>query len=208
MTQVFSRFTALCGLVALCAASSALADNPLGLYVGFGAGTSQIENNNGYYDPAGFSGSFHDHDAAWKVIAGLRPISIVGAEIEYIDFGNAGGNSGYFHGNYDFDVGAHPKATVLFAMGYLPLPLPLLDVYGKLGFAHLQTDNIYLVSACGANGNCPFSVSRFDQENNRVAYGAGVQARVQDFAFRGEYERISSSYGDPATLMLSLTWTF
>jgi opacity protein-like surface antigen len=144
------------------------------------------------------------------VLVGLRPLPFVGAELEYIDFGNAGGNDGYYHNYYDYGVSAHPKATVLYGLGYLPLPLPFLDVYGKLGVARLQTDNSYFYSvpcASSTSGVCAVE-SRFDQQNTKFAYGAGVQAKWQDFAVRGEYERISSSYGDPNTVMVSLTWTF
>jgi hypothetical protein len=207
MNRISGSLLALSGLGAMGASSAALADNPLGFYVGAGVGESQIGNNNDYYNAYGYPGDFHDHDAAWKVIAGLRPLPIVGAELEYIDFGNAGGNSGYYYGNYEYGVSAHPKATVLYGLGYLPLPLPFLDVYGKLGLAHLQTDNYFYTSTCGA-GVCAGTESRFDQQNNKLAYGAGVQAKFQAFAFRGEYERISSTFGDPNAFMVSVTWTF
>jgi len=211
MNRIGAGTLGLFAMAALSASAAALADNPLGLYVGAGVGTATMGNNFNNYDPTGYAGGFHDHDAAWKVIAGLRPIPFVGAELEYIDFGNAGGDNGYYSGTYDFSVSAHPKATVLYGMGYLPLPLPFLDVYGKLGFAHLQTDNSYFSPvACptpSSGGSCSVA-SRFDQEFNRFAYGAGVQAKFQDFAFRGEYERVSSPYGDPGAFMVSVTWTF
>jgi hypothetical protein len=38
----------------------------------------------------------------------MRPLSIVGAELEYIDFGSARGDSGNYHGTYDYGVNAHP----------------------------------------------------------------------------------------------------
>jgi hypothetical protein len=212
MNRIKAGTLGLIGMAALCASAAALADNPLGLYVGAGVGTATIGNNFDTYDPAGYGGGFHDHDAAWKVLAGLRPIPFVGAELEYIDFGNAGGDNGFYSGNYDYSVSAHPKATVLYGMGYLPIPLPFLDVYGKLGLAHLQTDNSYFTylvcTPPAGGGSCPSISSRFDQNFNKLAYGAGVQAKFQDFAFRGEYERVSSPYGDPGAFMASVTWTF
>jgi hypothetical protein len=209
MNRISASLLGLVGATALGASTAALADNPLGVYIGAGVGESQIGNNNDYYNPYGYAGGFHDHDAAWKVIAGIRPIPIVGAELEYIDFGNAGGNSGYYNGNFDYDVSAHPKATVLYGVGYLPIPLPFLDVFGKLGMAHLQTDNSYFIgTGCIGAAQCVPVQSRFDEQDNKLAYGAGVQAKFQDFAFRGEYERISSTYGDPNAFMVSVTWTF
>jgi opacity protein-like surface antigen len=202
----------LIAAAALTVSTGARADNLLGLYVGAGVGAAQLNNDNGRYDPFGYSGGFYDHDAAWKVLAGVRPLPIVGAEIEYLDFGNGSGSRGFYNGSYDYGFSEHPKATILYGVGYLPLPLPILDVYGKLGVARLQTDNSYYsaTAACAVTpgANCAASESRFDQQNNRVAYGVGVQAKYQDFALRGEYERISSSFGDPAALMVSLTWTF
>jgi opacity protein-like surface antigen len=135
MTRINSRWVsrlapALAVAATLCVSTDALADNPLGLYVGAGVGTATVENKYEFYDPNGFSGRYHDHDAAWKVIAGLKPIPLVGAEVEYIDFGNAGGNS-QIKGAYTYtSVSAHPKATVLYGLGYLPIPLPFIDVYG------------------------------------------------------------------------------
>lgn len=211
MNCTIGRWSALIGAVALGASAAAWADNPLGLYVGFGAGIGNVQNDHVDYNPFAFPGTYHDHDAAWKVLGGLRPISLVGAELEYIDFGNAGGNSGLYGDAYLTSVSAHPKAAVLYALGYLPLPLPFIDVYGKLGVARLETNNTYLTAcAAAATGDtsCPVTQSRFDQQNTKLAYGAGVQAKFQDFAFRGEYERISSTYGDPSALMVSVTWTF
>jgi hypothetical protein len=207
-----SHLVLAAGLAAAVASIPAAADNLLGVYVGTGVGEAQIGNKNGYYDPYGYGGGFHDHDAAWKVILGMRPLPIVGAELEYIDFGTAKGNSGYYYGQFDYGVSAHPKATVLYGMGYLPLPLPIIDVYGKLGVARLQTDNSFDYNACPLPGGTTAAscvrVSRFDQENNRFAYGVGVQGKFQDFAFRGEYERISSTFGDPNAVTVSVTWTF
>jgi hypothetical protein len=76
--------------------------------------------------------------------------------------------------------------------------------------ARLQTNNSYEATP---QGSCPITgcvttLSRFDRQNTKFAYGAGVQAKFQDFAFRGEYERISSAYGDPAAITVSVTWTF
>jgi hypothetical protein len=211
MKRIFGSVLVM-GLGAAAAPTAVWADNPLGFYVGAGVGTSQIGNDNYSYSPYGYGGNYRDHDAAWKVIAGLRPIPWAGAEVEYIDFGNAGGNDGYYSYQYDFNVSSHPKATVLYGLGYLPLPLPFLDVYGKLGVARLLTNDSFSYDACplptaSAGSGCIAS-SRFDHQDTRFAYGAGVQAKFQDFAFRGEYERISSTYGDPDAYMVSVTWTF
>ena len=192
--------------------NSARADNPLGAYVGVGVGQSKVGSNN-YYD-YGYYGGYHDHDAAWKAIIGIRPLPIVGAEVEYIDFGSGNGANGYYGNGYFYsNASSHPKAEVLYGLGYLPLPLPFLDVYGKLGVARLQSN---ITTYAYPSGYCapPYSTCsapvayRTDQTDTKFAYGAGVQAKWQDFAFRAEYERISSQFGDPAAYMVSATWTF
>lgn len=202
------------GVSALGIAAAARADNPLGAYVGVGVGQSNVGNSNNY--DYGYYGGYHDHNATWKVIAGLRPLPFVGAEVEYIDFGKGNGDNGYYAGsNYYANASSHPKATVLYGLGYLPLPLPFIDVYGKLGVARLQTNiDTYVYNptylTCPNNGGTcgPTASYRNDQTDTRVAYGAGVQAKWQDFAFRAEYERISSQFGDPAAYTISATWNF
>jgi len=189
-----------------CAASTAaLADNPAGFYLGAGVGYSTVRSDDAAY---GLPGYYNDHQTAWKVIAGVRPISIVGAEFEYIDFGQPGSHHYYDVNYYGFD--SHPRAAALFGVGYLPLPMPFLDVYGKAGVARLQTDVTTITPVtCPVNlPNCPPIYSRQNQTDNKFAYGVGIQSKVWGVAFRAEYERISSQYGDPDALTVSATWTF
>ena len=201
---------------ALCAAAPAFADDPLGLYVGAGIGESTVNNGSGGYGggygPDGYY--LGHHDFGWKVIAGLRPISIVGAEVEYIDFGHPGNGNGYYDGYGYSSAQSHPRALAAFGVGHLPLPLPFIDIYGKLGLAHLRTEvSGYAAPACSPNGICatpptiatPFSQSRWD---TRFAYGAGIQSSVFGVDLRAEYERISSPYGDPDLFSVGVTWGF
>jgi hypothetical protein len=114
--------------VGACAASTAaLADvNPVGFYLGAGVGYSTIRSD----DPAyGLPGYFNDHQTAWKAIVGVRPISIVGAELEYIDFGQPDSHQGYYNSAY-YGLDSHPRAGALFAVGYLPIPVPFLRQSG------------------------------------------------------------------------------
>ena len=186
------------------ASAAARAENPVGFYLGAGAGYSTIRSDDPGY---GLPGYYNDHQAAWKAIAGVRPISIIGAEFEYIDFGQPGNNYGYRgFNNYGFD--SHPRASALFGIGYLPLPMPFLDVFGKAGVARLQTDVTTVVQVQCFTTPCPPIVTRQNQSNKRFAYGVGVQSKVWGVAFRAEYERVNSQYGDPDALTVSATWTF
>lgn len=206
MKRILGALPAILAIAACVVSTTALADEPLGIYVGAGLGYSTIRSD----DPAyGLPGYYNDHETAWKVIAGVRPISIVGAELEYIDFGYPSNPYDPNNSNANgFD--SHPRAGVLFGVGYLPLPIPFLDIYGKAGVARLQTDVTTITSNCPPGANClvPATYTRHNETDSKFAYGVGVQSKAWGFAFRAEYERISSQFGDPDALTVSATWTF
>jgi opacity protein-like surface antigen len=195
--------------IAACGASgAAFADNPVGFYVGAGVGESQIRSDDSRY---GYPGYYDDYQFAWQGIVGIRPLPMLGLEAAYIDFGQPHRHNGY----YDFNVSgsdSHPTAPALFAVGYLPLPLPFIDVFAKAGAARLSTNlTDFVQQPCPANGPCPYFIptDRHQVTDTRFAYGAGVQSKFPfGLTLRGEYERISSQYGDPDALMVSALWQF
>ncbi len=132
-----------------------------------------------------------------------------GAELEYIDFGNPGtGVTDTFSGAL---TQARAKAATLFGLGYLPLPVPFLDVYGKLGVARLQTGltEISPLPFCPVGVTpCIQTISNQTEWGTHFAYGAGVQGKAGSFAVRAEYERISASGFNPDIFSLGATWTF
>lgn len=209
------RLTACClvvGLFVLGMRPVAASDwNIVGLYAGAGIGESTVRSDYGF-DPD-YPVDSHPHHTAYKVLAGIRPIPFVGAEAEYIDFGHPSSGDGYFNGlnSLDYNADSHPKATVLSAVGYLPLPF--IDVFAKAGVARLETNlNSYTAGLCteiDPGGYCPPPVlSRQHAWETKAAYGAGVQAHFLGLAVRAEYERINSTFGDPDAFMVSATWTF
>jgi Outer membrane protein beta-barrel domain len=204
MKRISGTLLAMLAVGACAASTAALAENPAGFYLGAGVGYSTIRSDDASY---GLPGYYNDHQTAWKVIAGVRPISVIGAEFEYIDFGQPGNHFGYNSINY-YGLDSHPRAAALFGVGYLPLPIPFFDVFGKAGVARLQTDVTSLT--CPVNSpNCALPIlSRQNQTDNRFAYGVGVQSKAWGVSFRAEYERISSQFGDPDALTVSATWTF
>jgi Outer membrane protein beta-barrel domain len=186
-----------------CAMSTvALAENPAGFYIGAGLGYSTVRSDD---PPYGLPGYYDDYQFAWKGIVGVRPISFIGAEFEYIDFGQPDTHHGHYDANY-YGYDSHPRASTLFAVGYLPLPF--LDIFGKAGVARLETDVTTTVTPPCPVGLCTPYIERHNETNDKFAYGVGVQSKVWGVAFRAEYERISSSYGDPDALTVSATWTF
>ena len=205
MERISVFLPAILAVVACAASTAARASNPAGLYLGAGIGYSTIRSDDSSY---GLPGYFNDHQTAWKAIAGVRPLPIIGAEVEYIDFGHPGNHYGYHAYDY-YGLNSRPRAAAVFGMGYLPLPIPFFDVYGKAGVARLETDVTTFVSAnCAPNQPCTPVAERHNETDNKFAYGAGVQSRVWGVSFRAEYERISSKFGDPDALMVSATWTF
>jgi hypothetical protein len=200
-------------LGALLLAATASADNLLGLYAGAGVGESTVRSDYGF-DPS-YPDDSHPHHTAWKALVGIRPIPFVGAEAEYLDFGHSSSADSYdnrfnYYG-YQNNDDSHPKAGILYAVGYLPLPF--VDVFVKGGVARLETNlNSYGPVTCANNfagSSCqPELLGRDHAWQTKGAYGAGVQAHFLGLGVRAEYERISSGYGDPDAFMVSATWTF
>ncbi|TLY97512.1 MAG: porin family protein [Gammaproteobacteria bacterium] len=142
-------------------------------------------------------------------------MSVIGAEAEYLDFGSATGSANIpatvTTGGLNATGNSHPKAPAVFAMGFLPIPLPYLDIFAKAGVAELKSSvNATAQATCPISLPCipilipPYSASSSD---TRFAYGAGVQVKLASLAVRAEYERIHSSSGDPDLLSLALTWS-
>ena len=188
----------LVGAATIVVSAPARADNLLGLYIGGGVGESHVRNDS-------LSGFIENH-TGWKALIGIRPIPIVGAELEYTDFGHPGATGVTVAPGLAYNVDASQKAASLFGLAYLPLPLPVLDIYGKVGFSRLKSDvNASCVTpvTCGAN-----PAYHQQSTDTRFAYGVGAQAKFFAVALRAEYERIQSSAGSPDLYALIATWTF
>jgi opacity protein-like surface antigen len=188
----------LAGAAAIGVSAPVRAENPLGFYIGGGVGESHVRNDS-------LTGFVENH-TGWKALVGIRPISILGAEIEYADFGHPGATGVTVAPGLAYNVDASQKATSLFALAYWPLPLPVVDIYGKAGFSRLRSEvsaTCATPSTCGANPG-------FNEESTdtRFAYGIGVQAKFFDLALRAEYERIQSSGSSPDLYSIIATWTF
>jgi hypothetical protein len=186
-------------LVAL-ASGEALAADPLGMYMGGAIGRSEVEAN----APIGDLKANH---SAFKVMAGLRPISLVGAELAYISFGHPSGNmSSNTLGGQVSDVSMKGVA----AFGVLYFPVSVVDLFAKAGLARLQSTVNYYVALgrpCSIlNPNCNnFSLNR---TNTSYSVGAGAQVKFGSWAVRAEYERFNAAGGNPALLSLGVTWAF
>jgi len=178
--------------------TAARADNPLGFYLGaaVGQGSDTLE----WLD----EGTFHaDSALGWKAMVGLRPISFLGCEADYIDYGSARSSAPGVSLHIRTDVAA------LYAVGYLPIPLPYFDVFAKAGWARTRTTGDVQLDFGGG-----FDA---DHTGSDFAYGAGMQWKHQSLAFRVEFERTSwhdnpvpydTSSGHPTLWSFGITWTF
>jgi opacity protein-like surface antigen len=180
------------------------AEDFLGAYVGGAVGRADVEVDQIGVVPLGFD----KQHLGWKLLFGGRPISVLGAEFDYINFGHPS----TVIGNVNTD--AQTRGAAVFALGYLPVPLPLLDVYGKVGLARLQTTAtaslIYALGvACPPPGTSLLcGPQKLDRTDNHFAWGAGTQIKVSHIAVRAEYERFSTRVGNPDFLSVGMTWSF
>lgn len=196
---------------------NALADDLLGMYVGGSVGQSHVRSDQVLFfrpdgTPLTSDVSVAKSATGWKLLVGLRPISWVGAELAYIDFGNPTASQGPPPGfGLSYNAGLRAKAATAFGVLYAPIPIPHFDMYAKAGLARLHTT----VSGDAAFGCWPpllcavgLGAAHRDQTSARFAYGAGTQARLSAIGIRLEYERIGASGGDPDLLSLGVTWSF
>jgi hypothetical protein len=192
-----------------CVSPRVLADDLLGFYLGAAIGESHVRIDKQIIGDTNYDYSFDGQHTAWKVSAGIRPISPLGVELEYTDFGNP--SPRVIDAGFGALTQGDAKAVTLFGVGYLPLPVPFLEVYGKLGIARLHTRTTELppTPSCPAGdapcGSAPFNIS---DSSTDVAYGAGIAGKTGTLAIRAEYERIGTSGGNPDIFSLGVTWTF
>lgn len=190
--------------------------NPLGVYVGGGVGRSSI--NQTEFDQ--FASDFHHIDGqplGWNAVIGIRPISILGAEVEYIDFGNTrAGSLPAFNSNQFLGGESRDQAAAVFAVAYLPLPVPWMEPFVKLGWAQMREHDSYsgIYNGVLFNGAPlgPESASQTTHPSG-TAYGGGLQFHFEQLAVRAQYERISGerSFGgwnNPDLMSVGLSWTF
>jgi len=72
--------------------------------------------------------------------------------------------------------------VAVYAVGFLPIPLPIVDIFGKVGLAHWKLDGN--VSSLVSPGSLSSNGSEF-------AWGIGVQAHITIVGARLEYENFN-----------------
>lgn len=169
------------------AAGAAQADQfGFGVYAGAGVTRAQIDNV--------FDASPKINDTSWKAIVGVRLPGPFGIEANYLDLGS---QTQRFSGLGSVHTDA--KAFAAYAVGYLPLPVPMLDVYGKLGAARWQLDG-------SSTSRDLFAIS---DSGTQFAWGAGAQLHFGPIAARLEYEQFDMRNTDGVRVYtLGATYAF
>ena len=174
--------------LALAATCASAADN--GIYLGGSIGDATLKGGQ-------FQTNLDLKNRPYKLIIGIRPIDHFAIEANYLDFRSASLPA------VIPDVGVDAKAKIYdaFALIYLPLPVPFIDVYGKAGLARWDA-KVRVTTIAG-----PQRV--FSDCGTEFTYGAGVQARLGSLAVRLEYERFNVANTDRVDFAsLGVTWTF
>jgi hypothetical protein len=119
----------------------------------------------------------------WKVWAGVRPISLFAVEADYMDLGSQdvstlvpGQGTNTTHLSY--------KAFAGYAVGYVPIPVPYLDVFGKVGVARWT-------SSGSTSFSTPAALFSLSDNGTQFAWGVGGQVHVGNFGGRLEFENFS-----------------
>lgn len=186
----------------LCAVSagSALASDLLGIHVGAGVGQANLRIDQG---AARAARDFADNHGAWKAYLGVRPLSVIGAELSYFDLGKVRVNTDSSSVAY---ASAEQRGVALYGVAYLPIPVPLLDVFAKAGLA--RTRSVVDGRAPGVCITTPCLLFHSSSNESRFAWGAGLQFKlpVTGLAVRAEYEQFRTDIGDPHLVTAGVVW--
>lgn len=189
--RIVMRHVALVAVTAgavLFGASPARAQVPgVDFYLGAGIGTGDVAITS----PGTAVSQFKENHTAFKVFVGLRAVSVLGAELDYLNFGRTSGPLGS-----DPDVTGKLTGAAGFGLFYVPLPVPALDVYAKAGVARLNKK----IS--------DFTPGDFSTKGTDFGYGAGLQLKLGSFGIRAEYENFNTDGKNPRLLTLGFTKFF
>jgi hypothetical protein len=147
------------------AATVARAENGF-FYVGAGVVRNSVS------DITAFGGLPDIDNTSWKAYLGVRPLDWLAAEGDYIDLGSGSSPSGH----------ADANAVAVYAVGFLPIPLPIVDIFGKAGFAHWKLDG---------HVNSLLYPGGLSTNGSEFAWGIGAQAHISIVGARLEYENFN-----------------
>lgn len=160
-----------------------------------------------------FYGPPDSEEMGWKFAAGWRPVRVVGAEIQYVDFGGFAQRRRRGGGQVAtqfLSTNVRADATVLTALLFVPEPSPRFDVYGKVGIAKLTesvTGEGYNYGLPECVPSCALTVDE-ERKDSRPYVGIGARVKIaRAWAVRLEYEEIDGETGDNTTMLsLGIAW--
>jgi hypothetical protein len=166
-----------CLVAAALGATVALADDNTGPYIGGSIGQSSER-----FHPSAYG--VRAQDTGYEVASGWRPLDLLAAELDYVGFGRAHAGVNYAD---TYGVGA-------FALAYLPIPL--VDVYGRVGVMNWRSDV-----------TSPFF--SYHRRGSDLAYGVGAGMHWGSLGARVEYQRFDIALASTMSLTsVGMTWTF
>ena len=132
----------------------------------------------------------------------MRALKPVGAEVEYVDFGHP--RTATRFGAVD----AKASGWAVFAVAYLPIPVPFLNVFGKAGIHNiLARATVTLASGasdCAPNARC----GDIGPTETGFAWGGGAQLKRESFGARVEFEQFRTSGGRMNLVSAGFFWSF
>jgi hypothetical protein len=156
-----------------------------------------------------------------KVLAGFRPLRLLGVELQYVDFGD-GDRSSDTGGQVPIQavsLESDTEAAVLAALLYIPEPMPSFDLYGKVGVA--DVDDSFTVSGYDRElpfcrgppfpvpSDCDFNIEAGESGSAPyVGFGARLKVAAA-VGIRFEAEAIDRDEDDNLTMLsLGIAWEF
>jgi opacity protein-like surface antigen len=174
-------------------ATGARAGNGL-FYLGAGATSSKLTDDTVSYLHTDLN------NTSWKAFVGVRPFKWVAMEADYIDLGSG---SNFLPGNSFSTTHADASAWTAYAVGFLPIPLPVVDFYGKAGIARWKLNSSLSFTSYIPGNSFADSTSSTGTD---FAWGIGVQAHISIVGARLEYEQfnVNSNAAKVASLSVFL----
>jgi len=197
-------------------------------HLGIAAGTSQLgaDMSDAGVPEHVWGNHSVNSGTGWKVVAGFRPVRVVGVELQFVDFGEGevaahggqllgGGQVSYWE--QSSNMKATSKGTLLAALLFIPEASRRLDMYAKVGVAELDESltadaSDLLMPECQpaawlvpptfkAPASCHYS-SDVDQSHSGAYLGFGARFAIAGAAaVRLEYEAVDRNGGDPTQLL-------
>lgn len=188
------------------------ATNLFNLYVGAGLGHADLRarSPSPILSNPDALGTFDRHDMAYQFMAGVRGLYLLGAEVDYYHLGSGSVSPSFSGIGTIGNAHVSQKGEAAFAVLYLPIPVPMLDVFVKAGAARITSDLSASFTATPglplppAGGTNTYASS---ETTTGLAAGAGVQWSFGNWAVRGEYQRFSAMGEHPDLLTVGVTWS-